>query len=73
MASASPTSTSGPTWTQRRRAPQVQLGDTVMVKVTLTAPSDLNFLVLEDYLPAGLEPIDTSLKTDVRRDPAPPI
>ena len=42
---------------------EVQLGDTVMVKVTLTAPSDLNFLVLEDYLPAGLEPIDTSLKT----------
>jgi uncharacterized protein YfaS (alpha-2-macroglobulin family) len=42
---------------------EVQLGDVVMVKVTLVAQSDLNFLVLEDYLPAGLEPIDTSLKT----------
>lgn len=41
----------------------VSLGDTVKVKVTLVAPSDLNFLVLEDFLPAGLEPIDTSLKT----------
>jgi len=42
---------------------EVQLGDVVKVKVTLVAESDLNFLVLEDYLPAGLEPIDTSLKT----------
>lgn len=42
---------------------EVRLGDVVKVKVTLVAESDLNFLVLEDYLPAGLEPIDTSLKT----------
>ncbi len=42
---------------------EVQLGDVVKVKVTLVAESDLNFLVLEDYLPAGLEPIDASLKT----------
>ena len=40
-----------------------KLGDVVKVKVTLLAPADLNFLVLEDDLPAGLEPIDTSLKT----------
>jgi len=42
---------------------QAKLGDVVRVKITLVAPSDLNFLVLEDYLPAGLEAIDTSLKT----------
>ena len=42
---------------------EVRVGDVVKVKVTLVAESDLNFLVLEDYLPAGLEPIDTSLKT----------
>lgn len=42
---------------------QARLGDIVRVKVTLVAPADLNFLVLEDYLPAGLEPIDASLKT----------
>jgi uncharacterized protein YfaS (alpha-2-macroglobulin family) len=48
----------------------VQLGDLVKVKVTLVAPADLNYLVLEDYLPAGLEPVDTSLKItplDIRR------
>jgi uncharacterized protein YfaS (alpha-2-macroglobulin family) len=42
---------------------EAKLGNVVKVKVTLIAPSDLNFLVLEDYLPAGLEPIDASLKT----------
>ncbi len=42
---------------------EAKLGDIVKVKVTLLAPSDLNFLTLEDYLPAGLEPIDASLKT----------
>lgn len=41
----------------------VRLGDIVKVKVTLFAPADLNFLVVEDFLPAGLEPIDTTLKT----------
>ncbi|MDE3096257.1 MAG: Ig-like domain-containing protein [Chloroflexota bacterium] len=49
-----------PTGTPTTRA---NLGDVVRVKVTLVAPSDLNFLVLEDNLPAGLEPIDTSLRT----------
>jgi uncharacterized protein YfaS (alpha-2-macroglobulin family) len=42
---------------------EAHLGDTVRIKVTLVAPADLNFLVLEDFLPAGLEPIDNSLKT----------
>jgi uncharacterized protein YfaS (alpha-2-macroglobulin family) len=41
---------------------EVALGDLVKVKVTLVAPSDLNYLVVEDFLPAGLEPVDTSLK-----------
>ncbi|HLF78976.1 MAG TPA: Ig-like domain-containing protein [Dehalococcoidia bacterium] len=48
----------------------MQLGDLVKVKVTLVAPSDLNYLVLEDYLPAGLEPVDGTLKItplDIRR------
>jgi len=45
------------------------LGDVVRVKVTLVAPADLNYVLLEDFLPAGLEPIDASLKVtpqDVR-------
>jgi uncharacterized protein YfaS (alpha-2-macroglobulin family) len=49
---------------------EVQHGDLVKVKVTLVAPAELNYLVLEDYLPAGLEPVDTSLKItplEVRR------
>ncbi len=49
---------------------QAKLGDVVRVKVTIVAPSDLNFVVLEDYLPAGLEAVDTTLKTtppEIRR------
>ncbi|MEX2245412.1 MAG: alpha-2-macroglobulin family protein [Dehalococcoidia bacterium] len=42
---------------------EISLGEAVRVRVTLVAESDLNFLVLEDFLPAGLEPIDTTLKT----------
>ncbi|MDO8688752.1 MAG: alpha-2-macroglobulin family protein [Dehalococcoidia bacterium] len=38
-------------------------GDLVQVRVTVAAPSDLHYVVVEDYLPAGLEPVDTSLKT----------
>lgn len=39
------------------------LGDMVKVRLTLVAPTDLHYVVVEDHLPAGLEPIDTSLKT----------
>jgi len=39
------------------------LGDTVKVRLTLVAPTDVHYVVVEDHLPAGLEPIDTSLKT----------
>jgi len=37
--------------------------DTVQVKLTIVAPHDLHYLVLEDPLPAGCEGIDRSLKT----------
>lgn len=39
------------------------LGDYVQVKLTLIAPNDLNYLILEDPLPAGFEAVDTTLKT----------
>jgi uncharacterized protein YfaS (alpha-2-macroglobulin family) len=42
---------------------QAQVGDLVQVKVTLIAPSELHDVVVEDPLPAGLEPLDTRLKT----------
>jgi alpha-2-macroglobulin len=38
-------------------------GQDILVRVTLIAPNDLYYVVLEDPIPAGTEPIDTSLLT----------
>ena len=48
------------------------VGEVIRVKITLVAPYDLHYLVLEDPLPAGCEAIDRSLKTTtvVSEDPA---
>ena len=40
-----------------------QVGEVVRVKITLVAPNDLHYLVLEDPLPAGCEAVDQSLAT----------
>ena len=40
-----------------------QVGDVVQVKLTIIAPSDLYYVVVEDPLPAGFEGVDLSLKT----------
>jgi uncharacterized protein YfaS (alpha-2-macroglobulin family) len=40
-----------------------QSGDRVKVRVTLTVPNDSYYLLVEDYIPAGAEILDTSLKT----------
>ncbi len=40
-----------------------QVGDVIRVKITLIAPHDLHYVVLEDPLPAGMEAVDRSLKT----------
>ncbi|MGD1993608.1 MAG: alpha-2-macroglobulin family protein, partial [Anaerolineae bacterium] len=40
-----------------------QVGDVVRVRLTIVAPHDLNYVVVEDPFPAGAEPIDTSLQT----------
>jgi alpha-2-macroglobulin len=42
---------------------QARLSDVVQVRLTLTVPEDMRYLAVEDMLPAGLEPLDTSLKT----------
>ena len=42
---------------------QVKAGDTVKVKLTLLVLQDLNYLIVEDPLPSGLEAVDTHLKT----------
>ncbi|MDE3111361.1 MAG: Ig-like domain-containing protein [Chloroflexota bacterium] len=41
----------------------VKLGETVRVKVTVIAPEDRSYVTIDDLLPAGLEPVDTQLKT----------
>jgi alpha-2-macroglobulin len=40
-----------------------QVGDVLQVKLTIIAPSDLYYVVVEDPLPAGFEGVDLSLKT----------
>jgi alpha-2-macroglobulin len=40
-----------------------KVGDNIQVKVTLIAPNDLYYVVLEDPFPAGAEAVDTSLQT----------
>ncbi len=39
------------------------VGDYVQVKLTIIAPTNLNYLQVEDPLPSGFEAVDTSLKT----------
>jgi hypothetical protein len=45
-----------------KRVTSVKVGDTVRVKVTIMAPADRNYVVIEDLLPAGLEAVDARLK-----------
>jgi alpha-2-macroglobulin len=40
----------------------VKVGELVRVKVTVIAPADRNYVVVEDLLPAGLEAVDVRLK-----------
>src|SRR5581483_99550 len=39
------------------------IGDYVQVKLTIIAPTDLNYVLVEDPLPSGFEAVDTTLKT----------
>jgi alpha-2-macroglobulin len=51
---------------------EAALGEVVQVRLTLEVPQDMRYLTLEDYLPAGLEALDTSLRTvsAAAQDPA---
>jgi uncharacterized protein YfaS (alpha-2-macroglobulin family) len=40
-----------------------QVGDVIRVKLTIIAPNDLHYVVVEDPFPAGAEGVDQSLKT----------
>jgi len=46
-----------------RRVHEAQVGDVIQAKITIIAPNDLHYLVVEDPLPAGCEALDASLKT----------
>jgi uncharacterized protein YfaS (alpha-2-macroglobulin family) len=40
-----------------------QAGERITVRLTLSLPHDMHYLVVEDYIPAGSEILDFSLKT----------
>ena len=42
---------------------EAQVGDIITVKLTIIAPNDLHYVVIEDPFPAGTEGIDRSLAT----------
>ncbi len=57
---------SDPACTEGIKCPEVNevtVGDVVQVRLTVIAPHDLYYVVVEDPLPAGAEAIDTSLET----------
>lgn len=41
---------------------EARLGDVIRVRVTVVAPADRHFVQVSDLLPAGFEPVDTSLR-----------
>ena len=50
----------------RERCPAIErakVGDVIRVQLTLIAPNDLHYVVVEDPFPAGAEGLDQSLKT----------
>ncbi len=47
----------------KRPITQAKVGDIIQVELTIVAPNDLNYLVVEDPLPAGAEAVDVSLRT----------
>ncbi len=42
---------------------EAQQGDVLTVQLTIAVPNDMHFLLVTDPLPAGLEAVDTSLKS----------
>jgi hypothetical protein len=52
---------------------QATVGDVITVRVTMNLPQDIYYFVLEDPIPAGTEPIDTSLLTTSQTVEAPTV
>ncbi len=40
-----------------------ELGETLLARLTIVVPNALHYAIIEDFLPAGLEAVDTSLQT----------
>jgi uncharacterized protein YfaS (alpha-2-macroglobulin family) len=45
---------------------EIQRGEVVRVRITVIAPDSLHYVLVKDPLPAGMEPIDNSLMTDMQ-------
>jgi uncharacterized protein YfaS (alpha-2-macroglobulin family) len=52
---------------------EAQVGDVIQVHLSIIAPHDLYYVVVEDMLPAGAEAIDTSLETTSLLDSSPAL
>jgi alpha-2-macroglobulin len=52
---------------------QVRVGDIVRVEVSIVAPNNLHYVVVEDPLPAGAEAIDSNLATTGNTDQSPQL
>ena len=50
-----------------------QVGDAIRVKLTIIAPHDLHYVVVEDPFPAGTEGVDESLKTSSVAEESPEL
>jgi uncharacterized protein YfaS (alpha-2-macroglobulin family) len=42
---------------------EIEQGETFLARLTIVVPNSLHYAVIEDYLPAGVEAVDQSLKT----------
>jgi len=47
-----------------------QTGDLLNVRLTVTTDQDLHYVIVEDWLPAGLEAVNTALATETNRLPS---
>ncbi|MBN1137508.1 MAG: Ig-like domain-containing protein [Anaerolineae bacterium] len=52
-----------PVGSPKKYVTSAQVGDVIQVKLTIVAPTDLYYVIVEDPLPAGCEGVDMSLKT----------
>ncbi|MDD2695954.1 MAG: alpha-2-macroglobulin family protein, partial [Anaerolineales bacterium] len=53
---------------QNELAEEAHVGEVLVARITLVVPHDLHYVVVDDPLPAGLEPIDQSLKTSPQNE-----